>query len=483
MMKHENAEDGGGPSRRVHLVLSAGGVKCASYAGAVTVLKENNISFASVSGISAGSFIGAILCSRVGLEGFQKAVYNLDLMKLGEGASWPAFLNLVRKPLAKYKETRVAEAFRNVVGGDPTFEELSTPFATFGVDLRTNKIHVYSRKATPKMRVAEALRISTAAPFLFPPQEDGENLVLDGAIVSQSPVWLATVYDDDLPILILRPKKDPAAPPPAGPMEYILRLIDLGGGSRDYYLIKQIPRARLVDIDCADIKFDQFDLTKEMKNSLVISGRVAMEDSLKDLLDDLQRGPHQPRPAPARDEAGAGAGGGAAGRPPARAERGAEAALNSVISSLAPKREQVFISYSHKDAKWLRLFQEALHPYIRSRAVTLWDDTQIHKGARWEEEIKRAMAAAKVAVLLVTRNYLASKYVWEVELKEFLRASKDDGLKVLPVIVGASAYPDTELSAIQAVNSLDIPLKKLDEAALDEELVRICREIKEVLEA
>ena len=149
---------------KVHLVLSAGGVKCLSYAGAIAALREGGVSFATISGASAGSLIGAILCTKDGHEKFQRVVYDLELATLGEGKSWPRFLNLIRRPYAQFKKSRVAEAFRAIVGGDPSFEELEKPFATFGVDLRSHKIHVYSNQTTPKMAVSEALRISTALP-------------------------------------------------------------------------------------------------------------------------------------------------------------------------------------------------------------------------------------------------------------------------------------------------------------------------------
>ena len=467
-MSNEDKVNPGGSNIDVHLVLSAGGMKCLSYAGAVAALSENGISFASISGSSAGSLIGAILSSKVGLEGFQRAVYGLDLSTLGEGASWPPFLNLIKRPFAKYKKSCVAETFRSIVGYDPRFDELEKPFATFGVDLRSHKIHVYSSKATPEMAVSEALRISTAAPFLFPPQEEKETLLLDGAVVSQSPVWLATTYDDDLPILVLRPKKDVASPAPQGVLEYIASLIDLGGGSRDYYLINQMPRTRLIEIDCGSIQWNQLTLTEEDKKSLVASGRASVEGRLKDLKELLRNtSPTGPAGGSQNDED--------------EAVRGGKEAIESLVNSLPPKREQVFISYSHRDSEWLYKFQDALKPYTWNKAINLWDDSQIPPGAKWREEIKKALASAKVAVLLVTIRFLASEFIRDVELQEFLRASEADGLKILPVAVGPSEYEVTPLKEYQFVNKPDRSLMEMDEAEQEKELVRICRKIKEAL--
>lgn len=451
--------------RRVHLVLSAGGVKCIGYAGAIAALVENEFDFASVSGASAGSLIGAILCSEVGLEGFKEAATALELSSLGEDKSWIPGMGLLQKPFAQFRKSLVAERFRDIVRGDPKFHDLKVPFATFGVDLRTHKIHVYSRLATPQMSVADALKISTAAPFLFPAQEVGENLLLDGALVSQSPVWLATAYNDELPIVVLRPQKNVAKPPPTSVTEYLASLIDLGGGSRDYYLIQQMPRVHLIEINCGDIEFDRFDLSPEERKSLVRSGRAAVESELKDLLRTV------PSTMPVETET--------VERNP---EDAGTVAIHSLVNALPRKRDQVFISYCRDDAQWLHRLQDTLQPYTWNRPIKLWADTQIPPGADWNTEIKKALAAAKVAVLLVTSNYLASDFIKNVELPEFIRASKEDGLILLWVLVGPCGYEVTPLASYQAVNNLEQPLKKLPEAEQEEELKKICQVISKVLE-
>ena len=453
-------------SRRVHLVLSAGGAKCISYAGAVAALVENKFEFASVSGSSAGSLIGAILCSNVGLEGFKNAASDLELSSFGGGKSWVPGLGLVQKPFAQYQKSLVAERFRDIVGSDPKFEDLKVPFATFGVDLRSHKIHVYSRIATPQMSVAEALRISTAAPFLFPLQEEGENLLLDGALVSQSPVWLATAYNDELPIVVLRPQKNVAKPAPSNVKEYLASIIDLGGGSRDYYLIQQMPRVRLIEIDCGDIEFDQFDLSLEDRKSLVRSGRAAVESELKDLLRTV------PFSLPPVETSVA----------QTNPEDASREAIHSLINALPAKRDQVFISYSRKDSEWLHRLQDALQPFTWNRSLNLWADTKIPPGADWSTEIKKALAAAKVAVLLVTINYLTSEFIKNHELPEFIRASKEDNLTLLWVAVGASGYRETALANYQAVNDPKRPLKEMSESQQEAELIRICEVINKALE-
>jgi hypothetical protein len=62
-------------------------------------------------------------------------------------------------------------------------------------------------------------------------------------------------------------------------------------------------------------------------------------------------------------------------------------------------RDQVFISYSHKDKKFLDELLTQLAPYLRSGAVAAWSDRQIAPGSKWYAEIKAALAKTSVAVV------------------------------------------------------------------------------------
>lgn len=140
-------------------------------------------------------------------------------------------------------------------------------------------------------------------------------------------------------------------------------------------------------------------------------------------------------------------------------------------------RDQVFISYSHEDQRWLDLLKLHLRPYERNR-LEVWDDTKIHAGAKWQEEIEKALQSAKVAVLLVSPNFLASDFIVDNELPKLLKAAQEDGLRIIWVPVSASAYRATEIQHYQAASNPKEPLNTLDPGILDQELVRICELIE-----
>lgn len=145
-------------------------------------------------------------------------------------------------------------------------------------------------------------------------------------------------------------------------------------------------------------------------------------------------------------------------------------------------RTKVLISYSHRDSKWLKRLQVYLKPLERAGNVERWDDTRIAPGTRWREEIRRAIDSARIAVLLVSADFLASDFVAREELPSWLAAARADGALILPVIVSPSLIEYTTLAQFQAVNLPERPLIALSWTEQEKILIRVTEIIKNALE-
>jgi hypothetical protein len=145
-------------------------------------------------------------------------------------------------------------------------------------------------------------------------------------------------------------------------------------------------------------------------------------------------------------------------------------------------RDKIFISYSHCDKAWLERLQTMLAPLVRQGRVSVWDDTQIRPGTQWREEIERALASARVAVLLVSPDFLASDFIARHELPPLLDAARRDGLMILPVILRASMWEQTEIAQYQAALAPSKPIAELRGAKRDESLAQLAKTILTVAE-
>lgn len=102
-------------------------------------------------------------------------------------------------------------------------------------------------------------------------------------------------------------------------------------------------------------------------------------------------------------------------------------------------REKVFVSYSRQDREWLARLRVHLAVLERRGLIHVWSDNQIALGANWAEEIEKALSDSRVAVLLVTPDFLASRYIWEKEMPR-IRAHRKKGMEVLPLIIRPCAW-------------------------------------------
>ena len=144
-------------------------------------------------------------------------------------------------------------------------------------------------------------------------------------------------------------------------------------------------------------------------------------------------------------------------------------------------RDRVFISYSNLDEKWERMLRKKLKP-LEIKGLKVWSDKDIMPGQEWLVEINNFVKQTKVAVLLVSDNFLNSDFIREQELPRFLEPARLKQLTILPVLISDCLWEETEIVKFQSPFDPKQPLNGLVEHELDEALVQIARAIKEAWE-
>jgi WD40 repeat protein len=145
-------------------------------------------------------------------------------------------------------------------------------------------------------------------------------------------------------------------------------------------------------------------------------------------------------------------------------------------------RTKAFISYSHADKKYLERLSIHLEYYKREWKLDIWSDQRIHPGADWKDEIRVAIASAKVAILLVSADFLASKFIADNELPPLLEAAKRDGLVIFPIILSPCAFEDSRLASYQAINSPSDPLRGMSYSKREATWKKLAKQVAVTLE-
>lgn len=158
------------------------------------------------------------------------------------------------------------------------------------------------------------------------------------------------------------------------------------------------------------------------------------------------------------------------------------------IAELVGKTEQiikdkVFISYSHKDTDYMERLMVHLKPMIRDEDIDIWVDTRIRPGQKWNKEIQKSLECAKIAILIISADFLASDYITEKELPILIKSSYDDGTVILPVFLKpANLNRFNNITQYQGVNSPADPIIDMSESDKEKTFVKLSQEIEKYYE-
>lgn len=140
---------------------------------------------------------------------------------------------------------------------------------------------------------------------------------------------------------------------------------------------------------------------------------------------------------------------------------------------------EIFISYSHTDEDFCGMLQKHLTGLKHQGLIDTWHDRRINAGDEFENVIDQHLNEAQVILLLVSADFIASRYCYEVEMTRALERHQADEARVIPVILRPCDWKDMPFGKLLAVPQDGKPIKSwpdIDEAFLD-----VVKQIKTVL--
>jgi tetratricopeptide (TPR) repeat protein len=138
----------------------------------------------------------------------------------------------------------------------------------------------------------------------------------------------------------------------------------------------------------------------------------------------------------------------------------------------------VFISYSHKDEEWKDRVVTHLQVLEMEDMLNIWNDRRIEAGDDWQPEIEEALNAASIAVLLISANFLTSKFIKNEEVSRLLERRAKEGIRVIPLIIKPCAWQQVKwLTPIQGRPKDNRALSAGTEYQIDSDLAALANEI------
>jgi hypothetical protein len=115
--------------------------------------------------------------------------------------------------------------------------------------------------------------------------------------------------------------------------------------------------------------------------------------------------------------------------------------------------------------------------------ITSWHDHEIKPGTNWEEEIDIQLNTANIILLLVSPDFMASRYCYGVEMRRAIERHKRGEAKVIPVILRPiNGWQDTPIGKLQALPADGKPVVDRKRwPTLDYALENVANGIKEVI--
>ena len=158
----------------VGVVLSGGGARAYAHVGAIRALRERKVPLDFLGGVS----MGGIVCAGVAIGWDDEEMDRRIRAAFVESSP----LDDIAFPiLAMTRGTKVSERLHHHFG-DAQIADLWRPFFCLSANLTTGAYHMHRRGL-----VWQALRASVALPGVMPPATDGDNVLVDGAVLKNYP--------------------------------------------------------------------------------------------------------------------------------------------------------------------------------------------------------------------------------------------------------------------------------------------------------
>jgi hypothetical protein len=112
---------------------------------------------------------------------------------------------------------------------------------------------------------------------------------------------------------------------------------------------------------------------------------------------------------------------------------------------------KLFLSYAHEDRDIVAELRKHLAPLRYEQIVTDWYDLELIPGQDWDREILSQLESSDLVLVMVSADFVASKYAYGRELSLALDLHDQERLRMLPVICRNCRWQNLPFSRLQVL--------------------------------
>lgn len=114
---------------------------------------------------------------------------------------------------------------------------------------------------------------------------------------------------------------------------------------------------------------------------------------------------------------------------------------------------RLFYSYSHRDEELRAELEKHLSVLRRQGVISGWSDRRIEPGKEFAGEIDRQLDTADIVLLLVSADFLASDYCYDVEMTRAMQRHAGGAARIIPIICRPCDWMSAPFGKLQALPS------------------------------
>lgn len=125
--------------------------------------------------------------------------------------------------------------------------------------------------------------------------------------------------------------------------------------------------------------------------------------------------------------------------------------LSEVKAPVLQQRISVFVSYAHADEKLRKKLGKHLSVLERQGLIATWHDRMISAGTEWAGTIDARLEQSRIVLLLISADFIDSKYCYDIEMKRALERHEKREALVIPVILRPVVLKGSAFAKLQAL--------------------------------